>query len=109
MKHMIYCVIGHSTITDDVLNSLSEAGYKGTVIPSTSLKNFMADHDYEPMFINLAHFDVDDFHNNTTIFVIEEEDKVPDIIRIIREHTGNWKKCNGCVCSFPIANFEGSF
>ena len=109
MKNLIFAIIEKHTISEEVLESLSKAGYNGTVVPSTSLKHAILDHGEAPMFFNLSHLDEESFENNTTLFIVVDEEKTENVLNIIREHTKNFTLSHGGMFVTPLTSFEGSF
>lgn len=109
MKQLITAVLEDHNITEEILVTLSKAGYNGTVIASTSLKHTLENGGEIPMFINLSHFESDRYENNTTLQIIVEDDKVDEVLNIIREKTVGFTKCKGGMFVQPLERFEGSF
>lgn len=109
MKHLIKAVLDDHVVTEEILTTLSKAGFNGTVIPSTSLKHTLENGGEIPMFMNLAHFESDRFENNTTLEIIVEENKVEEVCSIIREKTKGFTACKGGMFVIPLPKFEGSF
>ena len=109
MKHLIKAVLDDHVVTEEILTTLSKAGFNGTVIPSTSLKHTLENGGEIPMFMNLAHFESDRFENNTTLEIIIEENKVEEVCSIIREKTKGFTVCKGGMFVIPLPKFEGSF
>lgn len=109
MKQLITAVLDDHVITEEILSTLSKAGFNGTVIPSTSLKHTLENGGEIPLFMNLAHFESDRFENNTTLEIIVEENKVEEVMSIIREKTEGFTACKGGMYVLPLTRFEGSF
>lgn len=109
MKHLIFTILENGPKCEEVLMSLSKAGYNGTVIASTSLKHTLANEGEIPMFFNLALIESNKFENNTTLYIVAEENEVDDVKKIIKSHTENFEKCKGGMFVVPLESFEGSF
>ena len=109
MKHLIFSILENGSKCEEVLSSLSKAGYNGTVIASTSLKHSLANEGEVPMFFNLALIESNKFENNTTLYIVAEEKEVNDVKEIRKKHTNNFKDCKGGMFVVPLESFEGSF
>ncbi len=109
MKHLIFAVINRHDITEITLEALSNAGYNGTVITSSSLRKTLANGGEVPMFVSLASIDSPKYDGNTTIYIVANEEKVEDILSIIRRTTENFTASDGGMFVLPLERFEGSF
>lgn len=109
MKKLIFAVFENKHGSEEVLTELSHAGFNGTVIPSTSLRHTLLSGGEVPMFFTAAHLDVDKFENNTSLFLIVEEEKVPEVRKIIREITEDFTAAKGAMVVIPLEEYEGSF
>lgn len=109
MKHLVVAVLENHIVTEEILSTLSHAGYNGTVIPSTSLKHTLESGGEIPMFVNLAHFESDRFENNTTLEIVVEDNEVEEVLDIIRDKTEHFTECKGGMYVIPLERFEGSF
>lgn len=109
MKQLIFAVINRHDVTEDVLEALSDAGYNGTVIASSSLRKTLANGGEIPMFVSLATVDETKYEGNTTLFIVVEEEKVEEVLSIIRRETKNWTLSDGGMFVAPLTKFEGSF
>ncbi len=109
MKHLIFAVLENSHAAEETLMKLSKMGYNGTVIPSTSLKHTLENDGEVPMFVNLSLFEHGKFENNTTLYIVAEENQVEDVQNIIRESTKHFTRCRGGMFVIPLESYEGSF
>lgn len=109
MKHLIFAVINRHDITEDTLEALSDAGYNGTVIASSSLRKTLANNGEIPMFVNLVNVDEARYEGNTTLFIVVDEEQVEDVLSIIRKCTKNFTLSDGGMFVLPLEKFEGSF
>ena len=110
MKHLLFVVLENKTATEDVIHKLSEKGFNGTILSSTSVHNYMLDEEEDvPSFFSLAHLGENKFVHNTTLYFILEDDKLAEVQQIIREITVNFTKVKGGMFKTPIESFEGSF
>jgi len=109
MKHLIFAIIDDNSVAEDVLESLCNSGYNGSVIPSNSFKHTMENDGDIPMFFNLSHLEKDKLANSTTLNIVVEQESVESVMNIIREKTEKFTKCHGGMFALPIESFEGSF
>ena len=109
MKHLIFAVINRHDITEITLEKLSEAGFNGTVIASSSLRKTIANGGEIPMFFSLAHVENSKYEGNTTLYIVTEEEKVDEVLEIIRESTKHFTLSDGGMFVVPLEKFEGSF
>lgn len=109
MKHLIIAIMDDHRVAEEVLATLSKAGYNGSVIPSTSLKHSLENGGEIPMFVNLASFESDKLENNTTLNIVIDEEKVDEVMAIIREKTEGFSLCKGAMFVVPLEKFEGRF
>lgn len=110
MKRLLFVVLENKSATQDVIHKLSEEGFNGTILSSTSVHNYMLDEEEDtPSFFSLAHIAENKFVHNTTLYFILDDEKVEEVKKIIREITGNFTKVKGGMFSSPIESFEGSF
>lgn len=109
MKQLIFAVINRHDVTEDTLEALSDAGFNGTVIASSSLRKTIANGGEIPMFINLANVENPKYEGNTTIYIVTEEEKVEEVLDIIRDKTAHFTLSDGGMFVVPLEKFEGSF
>ena len=109
MKHLIFAVINRHDVTEDTLEALSDAGYNGTVIASSSLRKTLANGGDIPMFVNLSGVDQTKYEGNTTLFIVVDEEKVEAVFALIRKSTKNFTLSDGGMFVLPLEKFEGSF
>ena len=110
MKHLLFVVLENKPETEELIRELSNKGFNGTILSSTSVHNFLLDEEDDvPSFFSLAHISEKKFVHNTTLYFILEDEKLREIQQIIREITGNFTKVKGGMFKTPIESFEGSF
>ena len=110
MKQLLFVILENKPETEEVIHELSNRGFNGTILSSTSVHNFMLDEEDDvPSFFSLAHISEKKFVHNTTLYFILEEEKLSEVQEIIRKITGNFTKVKGGMFKTPISSFEGSF
>ena len=110
MKQLLFVVLENKPETEEVIHELSNRGFNGTILSSTSVHNFMLDEEDDvPSFFSLAHISEKKFVHNTTLYFILEEDKLAEVQQIIRDITKCFTKVKGGMFKTPISSFEGSF
>ena len=110
MKNLLLVILENNPETEEIIHELSNQGFNGTILSSTSVHNFMLDEEDDvPSFFSLAHISEKKFVHNTTLYFINESDEIARIQQIIREITGNFTKVKGGMFKTPIESFEGSF
>ena len=110
MKHLLFVILENRKETEELIHELSNKGFNGTILSSTSVHNFLLDEEEDvPSFFSLAHISEKKFVHNTTLYFILEDEKIAEIQQIIREITGNFTKVRGGMFKTPIESFEGSF
>ena len=110
MVQLLFVILENKPETEEVIHELSNRGFNGTILSSTSVHNFMLDEEDDvPSFFSLAHISEKKFVHNTTLYFILEEDKLAEVQQIIRDITKNFTKVTGGMFKTPISSFEGSF
>lgn len=110
MKHLLFTTLENTKETYDLIHHLSQLGYNGTVLSSTSLKHILQDENEDvPSFISLAHFHENKFVQNTTIYFILEEDELEEVKSEIRKATKDFTSTKGGMFATKLESFEGSF
>ena len=110
MKHLLFVVLENRSATQDLIHELSNRGFKGTILSSSSVHNYMLDEEEDvPSFFSLAHIGENKFVHNTTLYFILEDEKLKEVQQIIRDITQNFTKVKGGMFKTPIESFEGSF
>lgn len=111
MKHLLFVVLVNKKETNDLLLKLSQQGFNGTVLSSTSLKHLIHEEEDEDAisFLSLAHISEKKYVHNTTIYFILEDDDLKIVQQSIRNITENFNVVKGGMFSTPIESYEGSF
>lgn len=110
MKHLLFTILENTKETHDLIHHLSNIGYNGTVLSSTSLKHILHDENEDvPSFFSLAHIHENKFVQNTTIYFILEDDELEEVKSEIRKYTNNFTNTKGGMFALPIESYEGSF
>ena len=110
MKHLLFTTLENTKETHDLIHHLSQLGYNGTVLSSTSLKHILQDENEDvPSFFSLAHYHENKFVQNTTIYFILEEEELEEVENEIRKATENFTNTKGGMFSTKLDSFEGSF
>lgn len=109
MLQLTYLIIDDSDVGEKALEKLSEAGFNGTVVPSTSLKHVLKNNKEMPLFISLSHLDSNNFCEKTCVFILAEKERAKEISTIVRNITKDFTLCKGAIISLPVEYYEGSF
>jgi len=109
MKHLLFAVFENSAKTSDLIQVLSESGFNGTVLMSTSLKHFYHTIESDHSLLTLRHFDRLSFEDNTTFYAILDDKNLVKAQEIIRERTKHFEEIKGGMFVIPVENYEGSF
>ena len=109
---MLFAVLERGRETDALYATLIADGYNGTLIKTQSLKHVLQNED----LAKAAALSLSDIAENThepgqnsTMFVIVEQEKLPRLQDDIRRLSGNFQKIHGAMFVVPIQDFEGSF
>ncbi len=111
MKHLMFIILNSDDIAEKAMEKLTEAGFNGTVIPSSSLRHVLSEEKEEdiPFFVNLNHLEKIHYKSSKTFFALIDEEKIEAVKTIIRDCTDDFKKCKGAMFTIPVDSFEGSF
>jgi|LAHS01.1.fsa_nt_gb hypothetical protein len=112
MKVLLFAVLDRGPATDALYSAIIADGYNGTIIKTQSLKHILAKNDLEsPAVLSLSQIaeDTHEAGQNSTMFVIVDENKLPKLQKDIRQYTENFTKIHGAMFVVPIESFEGSF
>ncbi|MBP5217110.1 MAG: hypothetical protein J6038_04670 [Bacilli bacterium] len=109
MKVMLFCVFEDSRETQQMLSSLQEDGYNGTLMGASSVN-----HAFSRKADGVASYSLSDFAEgvkdpNLTAFFLLEEEELRKVQSIIREKTENFQKIHGMMVVLPATSYEGSF
>jgi uncharacterized protein YaaQ len=109
MKHLLFAVFENTDESQDLIHELAEKGINGTAIASTSLRHILHSIEEERTFITLRQLEKQQFEDNTTFYTLIDEDKLEEVLSIIRKGTNNFKDIRGGMFVLPVERYEGSF
>lgn len=109
MKHLLFAVFENTDESQDLIHELAEKGINGTAIASTSLRHILHSIEEERTFITLRQLEKQQFEDNTTFYTLIDEDKLEEVLSIIRKGTNNFKDIKGGMFVLPVERYEGSF
>ncbi|MCH3909841.1 MAG: hypothetical protein LKF75_04595 [Bacilli bacterium] len=111
MKILLFAVLDRGEATDALYAAIINDGYNGTIIKTQSLKHILSNSSDKAAVLSLSQIaeNTHESGQNSTMFVIVDEDKLPKLQNDIRTHTDNFTKIHGAMFTVPIASFEGSF
>ena len=111
MKQLVFLILDHGNLVDDIFRVLSKEGFNATVLQARSIKHMLEDEEHDDIhFLNISHLEKHiSFPASTFCYFIVEQDRVETLKGCIRETTDNFKKIKGAMFSYPISDFEGSF
>lgn len=110
MKNLLFVVLENTNQTSQLIKELSEKGYNGTVMSSTSLKHVFEDEREDTLqFVSLSHVDQHRLTENTTIYFILDEKNTEEVKKLVREKTNHFTNTKGGMFTTPLQSFEGSF
>lgn len=107
MKKVLYLVLENSPKAVSTLEELKAAGFNATVVSTESLRRALDEFPEDHHFFGLRHLEQEVTTSTLCLFIVEEE-KLPNIINIIRESTNHFKDISGFMYSQNIDNYEGS-
>ena len=110
MKHLLFVTLENTKETHDLIHHLSNLGYNGTVLSSSSLKHILHDENEDvPSFFSLAHIHENKFVQNTTIYFLLEDRELVEVKSEVRKATDNFKNTKGGMFATVLESYEGSF
>lgn len=110
MKHLLFITLENTKETYDLIHHLSNLGYNGTVLSSSSLKHILHDENEDvPSFFSLAHLHENKFVQNTTIYFILEDKELSEVKSEVRIATDDFKNTKGGMFTTVLDSYEGSF
>ena len=110
MKYMLWTVFEDSKATQDLLRSLLQGGYNGTMMGASSVNHTYSQNQKakQPMF-SLSDYAEGVKEPNLAVTFVVDEEKLEDLKTLIHEGTEGFKKIHGAMMVLPIAYYEGSF
>jgi hypothetical protein len=110
MKTAVFVVFELGAKLDGLIKSLSDKGYNGAIIPSSSFSSsLLTGNEDEPMTMNLTDLSSKVSHGNPTFMTLVEEKNLPEVKSIINEYTDHFRRIKGGMFGVPLDFFEGSF
>jgi hypothetical protein len=112
MKVLLFAVLERGRLTDALYSAIIADGYNGTMIKTQSLKHVLQNENFEKAAALSLSEIAENTHEpgqNSTMFIIVDETKLPRLQEDIRKHTDNFKKIHGAMFVVPLSSFEGSF
>lgn len=110
MKTAVFVVFELDAELDGLIKNLSEKGYNGAIIPSSSFTSaLLSAGEDEPTTMNLLDLSRGVSHGNPTFMTLVEEDKLDEVKNIINDYTEHFHKVKGGMFGLPLSFFEGSF
>lgn len=112
MKVLLFAVLDRGEATDALYAAIIADGYNGTIIKTQSLKHILNNAALEKTAVLSLSEIAEDTHlsgQNSTMFVIVDDTKLPQLQKDIRHYTENFTKIHGAMFVVPIESFEGSF
>lgn len=104
----IVIVLNKTECLENLMEKLSEKNVRATIISSKGMAHSLMDLD-KMRFIESLKILLDPIHKeNYTIFSIIEDDKIPEVSKIVNEVTGGLDKSNsGIIFTVPVGYTEG--
>lgn len=110
MKTAVFVVFELGAKLDGLIKSLSDKGYNGVIIPSSSFSSsLLTGNEDEPTTMNLTDLSSKVSHGNPTFMTLVEEKNLLKVKSIINEYTEHFHKIKGGMFGVPLVFFEGSF
>ncbi len=109
MKHILNLYLGMNDATLDLLHSIREKGYNGTIINTVSLKHELEGTEEDDVQVLTLH-SIEKRHIDESLtcrFIVDEE-KLEELKQTIRDLTGNFTLVHGGMYSRPLPDYEGT-
>lgn len=109
MKQMLFLILDHGDLVDELFKELSSHHFNATVLSARSIKHLLEDEESEHVhFISISHLDRHLSSASTTCYFIVEENKVEELKNVIRKETDYFKKIKGAMFTTPLVDYEGT-
>ena len=109
MKVLLFVILDHNPLTEQLLRKLSKEGYNGTVLPCAGMHHILPHFSDGGAAISLSELADDLPSGNFTLFIIIDEEKLETLKAEIRDATESFTKAKGGMFALPLATVEGSF
>ena len=108
MKKVLYVILKNNVDAYEILESLRNEGFNGTLIGSNSLRHALDAFPEEHHFLNLRHIEDPESSESVLCMFVWEEDVIEVIRQRIREKTNNFKSVKGFMFSKNVEDYEGT-
>ena len=109
MKRILYLFLENSPIAIEVLQSIRDGGFNGTMLETISVRHALDGNlPEETHFFNLMDWDILNNRESTVTMFLIDEDKVETLKQTIRDHTQNFNKVKGGMFTKKVEDFEGT-
>ncbi len=108
MKRILYLFLENSPIAVEVLSSVKEKGFNGTMLETISVRHAIDSQVEETHFFSLMNWDMLNNRESTVTMFLVDEEKVEDLKNEIRSHTNDFKKVKGGMFTKKVEDFEGT-
>jgi hypothetical protein len=112
MKILLFAILERGNATDALFSAIIADGYNGTIIKTQSLKHVLKNPELESAAALSLSEIAEETHGsgqNSTMFVIVDDDKLPRLQKDIRDYTENFTKIHGAMFTISLDSFESSF
>ena len=108
MKKVLYVILKNSSESFDILETLKNEGFNGTLIGSNSLRHAVDAFPEEHHFLNLRQIEDTEISEFIVCMFVWEESIIEVIRSRVREMTGNFQKVHGFMFSKNVEDYEGT-
>lgn len=108
MRKVLYVILKNTTEAFEILETLKNEGFNGTLIGSNSLKHAIDSFPEENHFLNLRHIEDTEISESILCMFVWEEETIEIIRNRIREMTDHFQKVHGFMFSKNVEDYEGT-
>lgn len=109
MKRILYLFLENSPTAIEVLRSIKEKGFNGTMLETISLRHAIDGNlPEETHFFNLMDWSILDSKESTVSMFLIDDSRVDELKDSVREHTDNFTRIKGGMFTKKIEDFEGN-